>query len=525
MTITTGTALVLAFIAGFAYFSRRFMGELYLERPILLGPIVGLILGDLHTGLIMGGTLELAFMGVVEIGGGVNQNMAIGSTLGTAFAISAGLTIEEALLIAIPASIIGSFFELVAKTFSTFFVARAEAYADKNNDRGFAAMVHLGNGFHFLAVAIPTFLALALGTTAVQSFANAIPAWLSSGITVVGKVLPAFGFALLLNTIATTQLMPFFFIGFVLAAYVKFDVLGAALVGALIAAVFLFSKGGVSLVTGSDEKEHVSLVPKQYQKQIYWRSFALQSAFSFDRMQALGFTWGLMPWLKKLYGDTPEFGKALRRHTVFFNTHPWIAGPIYALVADMEARRSQDPNSVDDGSIQALKGSLMGPVAGIGDPLFHGTLRPLMAGVCASLALVGNPIAPILFFGTMLALHLYASKVSLDFGFRMGSTLFEKLDADSLSRLMQAVSMAGLVAIGSLVGNWVSIKTPLQYTSAEGAVVSIQSMLDNILPKMLPLVITLVLFRFARKGVSANIIMLVSVACAIVLGAFGILGG
>jgi mannose/fructose/N-acetylgalactosamine-specific phosphotransferase system component IID/mannose/fructose/N-acetylgalactosamine-specific phosphotransferase system component IIC len=524
MTITTGTALVLAFVAGFAYFSRRFMGEIYLERPILLGPIVGLILGDLQTGLVMGGTLELAFMGVVEIGGGVNQNMAIGSTLGTAFAISAGLTIEEALLIAIPASIIGSFFELLAKTFSTFFVNRAEAFADKNDDRGFAAMVHLGNAFHFLAIAIPTFLALALGTAAVESFANAIPVWLSSGIKVVGKVLPAFGFALLLNTIATTRLMPFFFIGFVLAAYVKFDVLGAAFVGALIAAVFVFSKGGINLIADDKSGEHVSLVPKEYQKQIYWRSFALQSAFSFDRMQALGFTWGLMPWLKKLYGNTPEFGKALRRHTVFFNTHPWLAGPIYALVADMEARRSQDPASVDDASIQALKGSLMGPVAGIGDPLFHGTARPLMAGICASLALVGNPIAPILFFGTMLAIHLYTRKVSLDFGFRMGSTLFEKLDAESLSRLMEAVAMAGLVAIGALVGNWVSISTPLVYTSAEGAVVTIQTMLDSVMPKMLPLIITWVLYTFARKGVSTNVLLLITAVCALILGAFGILG-
>ena len=523
MTITTGTALVLAFIAGFAYFSRRFMGELYLERPILLGPIVGLILGDLPTGLVMGGTLELAFMGVVEIGGGVNQNMAIGSVLGTAFAISAGLTIEEALLIAIPASIIGSFFELVAKTFSTFFVARAEGYAEKNNAKGFSAMVHMGNGFHFLAVAIPTFLALALGTGAVESLANAIPAWLSSGISVVGHVLPAFGFALLLNTIATTQLMPFFFIGFVMAAYLKFDVLGAALVGALIAAVFVLRQGGINLVSddGSDDQE--SLVPKQFQKQIYWRSFALQSAFSFDRMQALGFTWGLMPWLKKLYGDTPEFGKALKRHTVFFNTHPWVAGPVYALVADMEARRSQDPESVDDASIQAIKGSLMGPLAGIGDPLLHGTARPLMAGICASLALVGNPIAPILFFGTMLALNLYTRKVTLDFGFRMGSTLFEKLDADSLSRLMESVGMAGLIAIGALVGNWISITTPLEFTSAQGAVVALQPILDGILPKLLPLGITMLLFSLARKGVSSNIIMLCCVAGALVLGALGIL--
>ncbi len=522
MEISTGTALLLAFWAGFTYFSRRFMGELYLERPIIAGPIAGLIMGDLQTGLLVGATTELAMMGVLEIGGGVGPNRAVGAILGTAFAISAGLSTEEALLIALTAAILGSFFQLIAKAFSTIFVTGAERFAAKNNDKGVALMVHLGNLAHFLANFIPTFLVLALGANAVENLMASIPPFVEKGIGAAGTVLPAFGFALLLDTVATTPLMPFFFIGFLLAAYLKMGVLGVALAGLLIAAVIIYRQGGVQLIKKTDKKTE-SRVPKKFQKQIYWRSFALQSAFSFDRMQGLGFCWGLMPFLKSLYGKTDEFGKALKRHLAFFNTHPWVAGPVYALVAEMEARKAENPESVDDKTIQSVKASLMGPLAGIADPLFHGTARPILAGVAASLALSGNVFGPILFFVVMLALHLWVRKVTTDAGFQLGDTLFERLDQASLNRIIEGANIMGLMAIGGLIGTWVNITTPLTYTSAEGVTVALQPLLDNIMPGLLSLGITYAIFVGTRKGIKNNVMMVIVLVGALVLGGLGIL--
>jgi PTS system mannose-specific IID component len=299
MQITVGLALALAFIAGFAYLSRRFMGDLFLERAIILGPLTGLIMGDLPKGLLIGGTLELIFMGAADIGGTVPPNLPIGSVLGTAFAISAGLDVDQALVIAIPAALLGSLGELLAKTISTVFVNGAEKFADKGDSRGISWMMHLGNLTHFLAIAIPTFLALVLGKDAVVTLSNNIPAWLNSGIKVAGNVLPALGFGVLLSTLAAPALMPWFFIGFAIAAYTSFGVLGISFVGIMVAAIYVIQKGGIKLsaLTSANKKE--SLVPEEDRKRIYWRSFALQSAFSFDRMQALGFTWTLMPFLKK----------------------------------------------------------------------------------------------------------------------------------------------------------------------------------------------------------------------------------
>jgi mannose/fructose/N-acetylgalactosamine-specific phosphotransferase system component IID len=207
----------------------------------------------------------------------------------------------------------------------------------------------------------------------------------------------------------------------------------------------------------------------------------------------------------------------------FFNTHPWIPGPIFAMVSELEARRARNKDDVDVASIQAVKGSLMGPLAGIGDSMFHGTMRPLMGGIAASLALQCNPIAPILFFVVVNGVHVSVRKLSQDWGFRLGDSLFEQLDNSGFKLLMEGAAIAGLMGIGGLVGTWLNITTPLTYT-IESASVSIQSMLDSIMPKLLPLLATMAVYSAIRKGKKTTAILLVLVVAGLVLGALGILG-
>lgn len=525
--MSVGTALVLAFLAGFAYFSRRFMGDWYLERPIILGPLVGLVMGDVQTGLIVGGTLEFVFMGAVDIGGSVPPNYAIGAVLGTAFAISTGQGIEAALLVAIPASLLGSFFEVLAKTFSSFFVNAAERYADEGNDRGIAMLMHLGNLFHFLAYALPTFIALALGATAVQRMVESIPDWLNNGIGTAGKMLPALGFALLLNSLAPGSLLPFFFVGFLVAAYTNWGVLAIALLAILVALI-------IQHYRTVDEDDAAELDPEVSAglgdtitradlRTLFFRSFALQSAFSFDRMQALGWTWSLIPFLKKIYKDQPEeYKRALRRHLTFFNTHMWVHGPILALTADLEARRARGED-IDEQAIQGLKGSLMGPLAGIGDSMFHGTLRPIMGGIAAGLALQGNPLAPIIFFVSVNAVHVFCAWYGLYKTYDWGQTVIARLASGGLRQFLEGASIAGLMAVGALTGTWLNVTTPLAYT-VQDATVSVQSMLDSIMPRILPLTLVMIVFWFVRKQKKTTNIMLGLIAAGLVLGALGILG-
>lgn len=530
--MSLGTALALAFLAGFAYFSRRFMGDLFLERPIVLAPLTGLIMGDLHTGLVVGGTLELVFMGAADIGGSVPPNYTIGSILGAAFAIHSGQGLGTALLVAIPAALLGSFFELLAKTVSVFFVNAADRYAERGDDRAIAWLLHLGNAVHFLADAVPTFFALWLGIDAVKALTASIPAWLQHGINTAGAVLPALGFALLLNSLVTPALFPLFFIGFLLAVYTKFNVLGVALLVAMVVVVLERQRAqaepaeaeAAAALAGAQGAPSggATRLPAGEIRRIFWRSFAIQSAFSFDRMQAMGFTWTLMPLLRRLYGDRPaEFRAALKRHLAFFNTHPWLTGPIFALTADLEARRARG-EAVDDAGIQGLKAGLMGPLAGIGDSMFHGTLRPLMGGVSAALALQGNPVAPFLFFVTVNAVHVLVQWYSLDAGYRLGDRAVALLAAGG-QRLMQGAAMVGLATVGALTATWLNVATPLTY-HVQKASVSVQQMLDGILPKLLPLAVVLLVFWIVRKRVNTTWVMLGMMAAGLVLGAVGVLG-
>jgi len=526
MEITVGLAAILALLAAFAYFARRFFGAPFIERPIILGPITGLIMGDLQTGLVLGGTLELVFMGATAIGGSVPPNLPVGTILGVAFAVSADLTIEEALVIAVPAALLGSLGELFAKTISTIFANAADRYAEDGNTKGISLMAHLGNLAHALSVGIPTFVGLLIGGASVEKIIAALPAWLRAGLNTTGSLLPALGFGLLLATLATPQLLPWFFIGFSIAAYSAWGVLGVSFVGIMAALIFIYQKGGFSLSPSESAERTESVVEFSHaeKSQFFWRSFGLQSAFSFDRMQAVGFTWTLIPFLKKLYADNKdELAAALKRHLTFLNTNPWVVGPIVALTATLEKKRAADLEEVDPKVIQGVKASLMGPLAGIGDSMIQGTLIPVVGGVAASLAIDGNAIAPLLFFFVVNIVHVYVRWITLDSTFKLGSGFLEQLSHSGFQRLLEGAGIAGLMGVGGLVGTWLNIKTPVVYTIGEKTI-ELQAMFDKIMPKLLPLIGTLLVYWAIKKGLKNTQIVVIIFVLGIVLGALKILG-
>ena len=520
--MSTIQILLISFVAGFAYFSRRFMGDLYLERPVIIGPIVGLIMGDFEKGLVIGGTLELVFMGAVDIGGSVPMNYTIGTALGTAFAINSGESIEFALVVAVPAAILGSLFETFAKTISTIFVTYAEKSVEEGRFKSITVSTHLGNIVHGLSDAIPTFLALKLGSDAVNTMIEAFPEWLKNGVGVAGSMLPALGFSLLLSSLATRKLMPFFFLGFVLVSYLDINLFGASFIAILIALI-------IQVIIKDDETEYEdsmqfekvssSLSDSDF-KRLYWRSFGIQSAFSFDRMQALGFTWGLKPFLEKIYAGNDEgLKEAYLRHLSFINTHPWDSGPIYVLTAELEAKKAAGEN-IDGQTIQGLKSSLMGPLAGIGDSLFHGTLRPIVGGLCAGLAIEKNVFAPLIFFFATNIVHVLVQWFLMKRTREIGENTLRLLSTQKFNKFMEGASMTGLFSVGALVASWLNINTGLKFTVGE-ATVELQAMLDNIMPGILALLFTLLILWLIRKNISTTKIMILIIILGIVTGALG----
>ncbi|MET0303403.1 MAG: PTS sugar transporter subunit IIC [Microbacteriaceae bacterium] len=241
MTLTQ--VLLIALITAGAYLARRILGDPQLERPIILGPIVGLIAGDFQTGLIVGGTLELVFIGAATFGGTAPPNVAIGSAIGTAVAISSGNGVEAALVLAVPAAVLGTFCELFAKTVCSFLVHRADDAADGARGPAIFRVIWLGNGIHFFSYFIPTFLALYFGSAAVQTFIDSLSDDVVNAMNSAAAILPAVGFGILLSVLYNKGLFPLFFGGFALAAFTDFTVIGVAIVAtALVVAIMRFSR-------------------------------------------------------------------------------------------------------------------------------------------------------------------------------------------------------------------------------------------------------------------------------------------
>ena len=121
----------------------------------------------------------------------------------------------------------------------------------------------------------------------------------------------------------------------------------------------------------------------------YWRSTFLLGSFNFERMQAMGFCVSMIPAIKRLYSKKEDQAAALKRHLEFFNTHPRVASTIIGVTAAMEQERANG-NDIDDSAISGVKVGLMGPLAGVGDPIFWGTFRPVQAALGAGLAITGT---------------------------------------------------------------------------------------------------------------------------------------
>lgn len=209
------------------------VGNSMIQRPIVMGPLVGLVLGDVNAGLAVGATLELAFMGNVTIGAALPPEITAGGILGTALAIVSGNGTEAALALAL---LIKNTYYLTARS---WFLHKSDKYAAEGNAAGVDAM-HM---ISFLSYDIVMSLVIAIcfycGSDAVQGFLAIIPAFIIRGISVAAGILPALGFAMLGKILISPKVAPYFLLGFLLAAYLNVPVLGIALLGVIIVALML----------------------------------------------------------------------------------------------------------------------------------------------------------------------------------------------------------------------------------------------------------------------------------------------
>lgn len=245
---------------------------------------------------------------------------------------------------------------------------------------------------------------------------------------------------------------------------------------------------------------------KKVLNKMFVRSWFLLGSFNFERMQSIGFCVTMIPALKKLYkGD--ELKAALKRHLEFFNTQPFIAAPIMGITAAMEEQKANG-KPIDDATISGVKVGLMGPLAGVGDPIFWGTARPVLAAVGASIAASGSIVGPLFFFASFNALRLATKWIGIKYGYEKGTELVADIGGNKLQKLTEGASILGLFVMGALVSKWTSVNMPYvltEYVGADGETVTttIQSILDSLLPGLVPLLLTFVCMYLLKKKVNA----------------------
>lgn len=244
----------------------------------------------------------------------------------------------------------------------------------------------------------------------------------------------------------------------------------------------------------------------------YFRSTFLLGSFNFERMQSMGFCVSMIPTIKRLYSKKEDQAAALKRHLEFFNTQPWVGSAIMGVTAAMEQERANGAKDVDDAAISGVKVGLMGPLAGVGDPIFWGTLRPVLAALGAGIALTGSILGPLLFFILINVIRALTRWYGFKYGYEKGTEIVSDMGGGRLQKITQGASILGLFVMGSLVSKWTSINVPLELTRyknqlGEEVVVTLQGVLNDLLPGLLALLLTFLCMYLLRKKVNAMIII------------------
>ncbi|MGT2667690.1 PTS system mannose/fructose/sorbose family transporter subunit IID [Streptococcus rifensis] len=201
--------------------------------------------------------------------------------------------------------------------------------------------------------------------------------------------------------------------------------------------------------------EKITLTKADRQK-IWFRSQFLQASWNYERMQNMGWAYAIIPAIKKLYTNKEDQAAALKRHMEFFNTHPYVAAPILGVTLALEEERATGAD-IDDAAIQGVKIGMMGPLAGIGDPVFWFTVRPIIGALGASMAAGGDILGPIIFFVAWNLIRMAFLWYTQEFGYKSGKEITKDMSGGLLQDITKGASILGMFILAVLAQRWVNI--------------------------------------------------------------------
>ena len=301
--------------------------------------------------------------------------------------------------------------------------------------------------------------------------------------------------------------------------------------------------------------EKIKLTKKD-RMSVAWRHQFLQGSWNYERMQNLGWAYSLIPAIKKLYTNKEDQAAALKRHLEFFNTHPYVAAPIIGVTLALEEEKANG-TEIEDAAIQGVKIGMMGPLAGIGDPVFWFTIRPILGALGASLAQAGNIAGPLIFFIGWNLIRMAFLWYTQELGYKAGSEITKDISGGILKDITKGASILGMFILAVLVERWVSvvftvklpgkvlpkgayIEWPKGYVTGDQLktilgqvndklsfdkiqVDTLQKQLDSLIPGLTGLLLTFACMWLLKKKVSPITIIIGLFVVGIVASFFGIM--
>ncbi|KAA1186383.1 PTS mannose/fructose/sorbose transporter subunit IIC [Photorhabdus heterorhabditis] len=216
------------------------LDEFQFHRPLVACTLIGIILGDMTTGVIIGGTLEMIALGWMNIGAAIAPDAALASIISTILVIAGGRDIGEGIALAIPLAAAGQVLTIIVRTITVAFQHAADNAAERGNLRAIS-LIHLSALLlQAMRIAIPALIvALSVGTNEVQQLLASIPEVVTNGLNIAGGMIVVVGYAMVINMMRAGYLMPFFYLGFVTAAFTDFNLVALGIIGIVMAVLYI----------------------------------------------------------------------------------------------------------------------------------------------------------------------------------------------------------------------------------------------------------------------------------------------
>ena len=480
-----------------------------LGRPLIAGLAVGIILGDVTTGIMLGCAVQTLFIGLVTPGGSMPADVNFAAWIGIPLAMVASADKDFALALSIPLSFLGVLAVLLTVTFNSVFVHRQDRLIQQGSLEKAIAIPVVGQITNFIVRFIPIFFCNFFGAQFIESFVESIPIEIIGILAAFGQILPLIGFAILMKYVYSKPLdLVFYLAGFVLSAALHLPIVPTLIFAALMAYIDYNGSAEKGTVPVSSTETDAQAVKRLLSRRDVFRCYRSWlvwnlSVQNMERMEGPAIIRMLGGVREKLYpGDRGKQQELLARHEPFFNTEPYLGCIVPGIVLGMEEENAR--NSDQDISSELLTGvktALMGPAAGIGDSLYVGTLIPILLSIAIGISGESGSVAgPLLYIiahlGIMIPLTWFLFYRGYSMGLDSAQSILEGGIKDKLTRVMNII---GLTVVGAITSEYVTIETGWVMMQGEEVMLDMNAALNGILPNIITLLLALVTFWLISK--------------------------